>query len=193
MRDTLFIKPENIYERSTVHKNIDSKMLVSEIKVCQEQFILPVLGTALYERLQDGIEDSNLTGDETTLLKDYIRDPLVHYTISEVAKALSYQLFNKGVSRKSSENSEPVSPGEIDDFVNHYKNRAEWYLERLIRYLIQEAGTGSKFSQYLNPGDRVDTFVPKRTAFEIGIYLGDTKKAHCGEPWARYEFLSCCR
>jgi len=53
MRDILFISPENIYERSPVHKNIDSKMIVSEIKTVQEMQLLPVLGTALYERLQD--------------------------------------------------------------------------------------------------------------------------------------------
>ena len=192
MRDTLFISPENIYERSPVHKNIDSKMIVSEIKVCQEQFLLPILGTALYERLQDGIEDNDLTADETTLLRMYIRDALINYSISEMARSLSYQLWNKGVTRKSTENTETVSGSEIDDFIAHYKNRAEWYGERLIRYLIQEAGEGNKFNQYLNPGSRVDTFIPKRNAYEIGIYLGPSNKKCCTEPWAKYEFLSCC-
>ncbi len=89
MRDIIFISPENIYERSSVHKNIDSKMIIPEIKAVQEMYLLPVLGTALYERLQDGIDNNNLTADEVTLLKDYIRDPLIHYTISELAPALS--------------------------------------------------------------------------------------------------------
>jgi len=51
MRDILFISPENIYERSSIHRNIDSKMIVPEIKAVQEMYLLPVLGTALYERL----------------------------------------------------------------------------------------------------------------------------------------------
>ncbi len=106
MRDILFVSPENIYERSAVHKNIDSKMIIPEIKAVQEMYLLPVLGTALYERLQDGIDNSNLTADEVTLLKDYIRDPLIHYTISELAPALSFQLWNKGLTRKTTENSE---------------------------------------------------------------------------------------
>ncbi len=129
-----------------------------------------------------------------TLLKDYIRDVLIHYTISELAPALSFQLWNKGLTRKTTENSEAVSSSEIDDFTAKFKNRAEWYLERLIRYLIQEAGTGSKFQEYINPGSRVDTFVPKRTSFEIGIYLGNTDVNRKEMPkWYKYEFLSCCR
>lgn len=194
MRDILFISAENIYDRSPVHKNIDSKMIIPEIKAMQEMYILPVLGTALYERLQDGIDNSNLTADEITLLKDYIRDPLIHYTISELAETLSYQVWNKGLTRKSTENSEAVSAAEIDDYSAKYKNRAEWYLERLIRYLIEEAGGGNKFQEYINPGSRVDTFVPKRTSFEIGIYLGHTERSKEDKPkWYQYEFLSCCR
>lgn len=194
MRDILFISPENIYERSAVHKNIDSKMIVPEIKAVQEMYVLPVLGTALYERLQDGIEEECLTDDEETLLKSYIRDPVIMYTISELAPALSFQLWNKGLTRKTTENSEAVSSSEIDDFSAKFKNRAEWYLERLIRYLIQEAGTGTKFQEYINPGSRVDTFVPKRTSFEIGIYLGNTDVNRKEMPkWYKYEFLSCCR
>jgi hypothetical protein len=194
MRDILFVSPENIYERSAVHKNIDSKMIIPEIKAVQEMYLLPVLGTALYERLQDGIDNNNLTADEVTLLKDYIRDPLIHYTISELAPALSFQLWNKGLTRKTTENSEAVSSSEIDDFTAKFKNRAEWYLERLIRYLIEEAGSGSKFQEYINPGSRVDTFVPKRTSFEIGIYLGNTDVNRKEMPkWYKYEFLSCCR
>ena len=194
MRDILFISAENIYDRSPVHKNIDSKMIIPEIKAMQEMYLLPVLGTALYERLQDGIDNSNLTAHEVTLLKDYIRDPLIHYTISELADGLSYQIWNKGLTRKTTENSEAVSSSEIDDYKAKYKNRAEWYLERLIRYLIEEAGTGSKFQEYINPGSRVDTFVPKRTSFEIGIYLGNTDVSKKEMPkWYKYEFLSCCR
>jgi hypothetical protein len=194
MRDILFISPENIYERSSVHKNIDSKMIVPEIKAAQEMYILPVLGTALYDRLQDGVDNNNLTAEEQTLIKSYIRDPLIMYTISELAPALSFQLWNKGLTRKTTENSEAVSSSEIDDFTAKFKNRAEWYLERLIRYLIQEAGTGSKFQEYINPGSRTDTFVPKRTSFEIGIYLGKTDRPKEDIPkWYQYEFLSCCR
>lgn len=193
MRDILFISPENIYERSQMHKNIDSKMIVPEIKTCQEMYLLPVLGTALYERLQTGIDDDNLTNDEETLLKSYIRDVLIHYTIAELSEGLSFQLWNKGVMKKTSENAETVGASDLHDFKQKYMNRAEWYRERLIRFLIEEAGSG-KYNEYINPGSRADTFIPKRKSYEIGIYLGRTEPTKSDAPkWYAYEFLSCCK
>lgn len=192
MRDILFISPENIYERSSVHKNIDSKVMTPEIKVCQEMYLLPVLGTALYERMQDGLEAANLTALETSLWKPYIRDTLIYYTIAESSITLSYQLWNKGVVRKTTENGEIVSGSEVDEFYQRFKNRAEWYKQRLINFLIQEAGSGN-FSEYINPGSRVDTFHPLKKSYEIGIYLGNTNCESDAPSWAKYEFLSCCK
>lgn len=192
MRDILFISPQNVYDRSSVHKNIDSKILSTEIKTCQEMYLLPVLGTALYERLQDGLEADNLTALEDTLRTQYIRDTLINYTIAESSQTLSYQLWNKGVIRKSTTNAEIVSGGEIDEFYQRFKARAEWYRERLINYLIEEAGSGN-FSEYINPGSRADTFYPKKKSYEIGIYLGDSNNCEGKPNWYKYEFLSCCK
>lgn len=171
MRDTLFITPENIYERTSIHSNIDSKMIVPVIKVCQDMYILPLLGTGLYERLQDGVEDSDLTADETELLRSYIRDCLIYYVVSELPDTLSYQFWNKGVLRKTNEGSETASQSELIDIKNKYKNWAEFYGQRLVKYLI-ESSNNNKFSQYINPGNGTDVIHPKRQAYETGIYLG---------------------
>lgn len=171
MRDTLFISPNNIYERTQVHSNIDSKMIIPIIKVCQDMYILPLLGTALYERLQDGVEDANLTANETTLLQSYVRDCLIYYVVSELPDTLSYQFWNKGVLRKTNEGSETASQTELIDLKNKYKNWAEFYGQRLAKYLIERSNNGV-FSEYINPGDGVDTIHPKRNAYETGIYLG---------------------
>lgn len=172
MRDTLFISPENIYERTQVHSNIDSKMIVPIIKVCQDMYILPILGTGLYERLQDGIEDSDLTADEIVLLKNYIRDCLIYYVVSELPDTLSYQFWNKGVLRKTNEGAETASQSELIDLKNKYKNWAEFYGTRLIKYLI-EASNNTLFPLYVNAGNGVDTIHPKKNAYETGIALGN--------------------
>lgn len=193
MRDTLFISPENIYERTPVHKNIDSKMIVPTIKVCQEIHILRLLGTALYERLQDGIDDNNLTAAETVLLRDYVRDCLIYHVVAELADTLSYQFWNKGVLRKTSDNAETPSQSEIFDLKNKYKNYAEYYGQRLARYLIEEANRGN-FPLYINPGNRADTIFPKRSGYSIGIYLGNTNPdQHKDKPdWWGLEYISAC-
>lgn len=183
MRDILFISPENIYERTPVHKNIDSKMIVPVIKLCQEMYILPILGTALFVRLQDGISASDLTADETTLLQQYIRDCLIYHTVAELADTISYQFWNKGVLKKTNDQSETTGQSELFDLKYKYKNFAERYGQMLVNYLTQEAGTGNKFSEYLNPGSRVDTVHPKKNAYNTGIYLGCSDKKDRPDWW----------
>jgi len=55
--NTLFISVQNIKERSGLHANVDEKLVLPEIKTAQDMYILPALGTALYNRLQDGINN----------------------------------------------------------------------------------------------------------------------------------------
>ncbi len=62
---------------------------------------MPVLGTALYNKLQDGIECKDLTCDEELLLDEYITPYLVYQVMAELPMALSFQFYNKGVVRKS--------------------------------------------------------------------------------------------
>jgi hypothetical protein len=171
MKDILFISPENIYERTQIHSNIDSKMIVPEIKVCQDMYILPLLGSGLYERLQDGIDNNNLTVDEVTLLKSYVRDCLIYYVVAELTDTLTHQYWNKGVLKKTNEGSENVSMSELIDLKNKFKSRAEFYGQRLAKYLVEESNN-AKFPLYINPGDRADTIVPKRDAYFPGVYLG---------------------
>ena len=191
MRDTLFIQPRNIYERTQVHSNIDDKMITPIIKVCQDMYILPAVGTALYTRLQDGIENNNLTADEETLLKDYIRDSLIYYVVSELPMTLSYQFWNKGVLKGTAQNSETIPQAELFDLQNKYKNFAEYYRQRLIKYLIEESGQGAKFPEYINPGSRADTIVPVRNGYNTGIWLGATPERK--NPYNPDEYITHCK
>jgi hypothetical protein len=82
---------------------VDDKLINPEILTAQDMYILPALGTGLYERLQDGIQNQDLTNDESVLLDTYVTPCLVYYVISELPMGLSYQFYNKGLIRKSGE------------------------------------------------------------------------------------------
>lgn len=172
MRNTLFIGANTIKERTAVHSNIDDKSIMSEIKTAQDMFILPALGSALYNRLQDGIDGSNLTVQETALLDNYITDTLVYFVLSELPVGLSYQFYNKGLVRKSSENTDVPSMTELVDVANRYRTRAEYYKQRMIKFLRANAN-GSLFPEYLNPGSGIDTIIPERDGYQASIWLGN--------------------
>jgi hypothetical protein len=172
MKNTLFIGATAIKERTAVHSNIDDKSILPEIKTAQDMYILPALGTALYTRLQDGIVANNLTANESALLDDYVTDTLVYYVLSELPVGLSFQFYNKGLVRKTSDNSDQPNMQDLIDVANRYRSRAEFYKQRMIKYL-QEVSTSNLFPEYINPGTGVDTMYPERDGYQSSIFLGD--------------------
>ena len=171
-RNILFISVQTIKERTGLHNNVDEKLVNPEILTAQDMYILPALGTGLYERLQTGIQNSNLTADETNLLDTYITPTLVYYVMSELPMGLSYQFYNKGMIRKSGEGQENPSAAEMIDVADRYKARAEFYKQRLVKYLMDKSGV-NLFPLYNNPGSTYDTIVPERQAYTTSIWLGD--------------------
>lgn len=166
----LFISSDTIKERSGLHYNVDEKLIKPEIKTSQDMYILPALGSALYNRLQDGISCNNLTCDEKTLLDDYVADTLVNYVLSELPQGLSFQFYNKGLVRKSSDNTDMPSMQDLIDIANRYRARAEFYKQRLIKYLKQNQ---TLYPLYLNFGSGIDAIQPDNDAYRASIWLGD--------------------
>ena len=171
-RNILFISVDTIKDRTGLHNNVDEKLVNPEILASQDMYILPALGSALYDRLQSGIQLNNLTPSETSLLDTYITPTLVYYVMSELPMGLSYQFYNKGMIRKSGEGQENPSAAEMIDVADRYKGRAEFYKQRLVKYLKQESGNNT-FPLYNNPGSGVDTIVPDNEAYTTSIWLGD--------------------
>lgn len=175
--NTLLISDEMIKERTAVHGNIDAKLIYPDIKVAQDLYIMPILGTALFDKLQSLISDDTINTDATkidykTLIDRYIVDALIYYTLSELPMTLSYQFWNKGMIRKTGENTETPSMSDLMDLSNRYKQRAESYANRLILYLKQNAS--AKFIEYLHPGNGIDTVNPENRGFTMPVYLGGT-------------------
>lgn len=171
-RNILFISVDTIKDRTGLHFNVDPKLVYPDILFAQDAYILPVLGTALYNKLQDDIDCKNLTCDYETLLNDYITPCLVYQVMAELPMALSYQFYNKGVVKKTGEGQTEPSASELTEVAQRYTSRAEYYRQRLVKYLKQQSSQ-NKFPEYLNPGSGVDTIVPDNQAYTISVWLGD--------------------
>jgi len=171
-RNILFISVQTIKDRTGLHNNVDDKLVNPEILTAQDMYILPALGSGLYDRLQTGIMDQDLTNDESVLLDTYLTPCLVYYVISELPMGLSYQFYNKGTIRKSGEGQENPSASELIDVADRYKTRAEFYKQRMIKYLLEKSGQ-NMYPLYNNPGNGVDVMVPEREAYTTSIWLGD--------------------
>lgn len=171
-RNILFISVDTIKDRTGLHFNVDPKLVYPDILFAQDAYILPVLGTALYDKLQTDIENKQLACPYETLLNDYITPCLVYQVMAELPMALSYQFYNKGVVKKTGEGQTEPSASELTEVAQRYNSRAEYYRQRLVKYLKQQSSQ-NVFPEYLNPGSGVDTVVPDNQAYTISVWLGD--------------------
>ena len=171
--NVLLISAQILKDRTGIHSNIDEKLLLPEIKAAQDMFIHPILGSALYDKIISDVQGGSITGEYKDLLDDYIIDALLYYVLAGLPEALSYQFWNKGVLRKTADNSESPAIEELISLSNKYRVRAEWYGERLSRYLLENAST-SVLPEYLenNNSDQIQPGKP----FTIPIYLGGERK-----------------
>ncbi len=175
-KNTLFISVQSIKDRTGLHANVDEKLVLPEIKTAQDMYILPALGAALYNELQTAVEANSFTNLQTTLLDDYIVDCLIYYVMSELPQGLSYQFYNKGLIRKTGENQESPSMQDMIDVANRYRARAEFYKQRLIKYLKQN---NALYPNYLNFGSGIDSIKPDNEGYTVSMWLGDN--GCCGE------------
>jgi hypothetical protein len=164
----LFISVDTIKDRTGLHNNVDDKLVKPEIKTAQDIYILPALGSELYNRLQQGIDNNDLSPNEITLLDNYITDTLVNYVLSELPQGLSFQYYNKGLVKKTGDNIESPSMQDMIDVANRYKARAEFYKQRLVKYLKQNH---LLYPQYLNWGNGVDSIRPDNSGYRTNIFL----------------------
>ena len=167
--NTIFVSPALVKTRTGISTQIDDKQILPQIKLAQDMYIQPALGSTLYKRLQTGIEAANLTADEQTLLDDYITDCLVWYTVSLLPVALGYQFFSKGVLQKTAEESNTPGRADLELLSSGYKQTAEFYKTRLIQYLRENYAL---YSEYINTGSGLDVIFPETRAYTSPIYLG---------------------
>ena len=171
-KNILLIGVDAVKQRSAVHANVDDKLILPEIKVAQDIEILPAIGSRLFRRLQEGIEANNLNSDERLLLDEFIADTLIWFVISALPITSSYQFYTKGAIRKSSENTEVPGFDELLRLSETYKNRAEYYRERLIRYLYANKRLYPDFlgDCSTNTGDELP---PDKSGYSTSCYLWD--------------------
>lgn len=172
-KNTLLIMPKIIKDRTGVHTNIDDKLLYPEIKAAQDMYILPLLGSRLFNKIQSDISGAGLSGNYLLLMDDYIIDAMINYVLSELPDGLSNQFWNRGLSKKTGDDTQQLSMTEMYGVVSKYRNRAEHYAKRCRLYLVQN-GT-ALFPEYAQVLTGADAIAPDAVSFVSPIYLGSSR------------------
>jgi len=172
MAKTIFISPDFLKQTTIVEQNIDTKIVRETIVEAQDLYILPLLGTALYDRVVTEI-GSTVSTDIKTLLDDHIQRTLKWYVLVEITDFLTFRYVNKAVMQKSSENSTAIDSVNATRMKGLLKDKAEIYADRMSLFLCEES---TAYPEFNNPGSRADTIKPKRQVYETAIFLGRDRR-----------------
>jgi hypothetical protein len=170
----LMISEQSFKDFTIASNNIDLKNLTQIIKMTQDRFIHPLCGSALYNKILTLINDGTITSGGNaiykTLLDSYLTDTLFNYVLGELPMAMQYKFVNKGVMKKTSENSEQPTYAELQSISKYYQGYAEWYAERTINYLTANS---TLYPEYLNPGSDITAIWPTSNQYRTAINLGN--------------------
>ena len=142
---TLYISSSLLKRDTALGSTVDDNLLQPYIRIAQDRWILPALGTNLDTYLKGQIDADTVTGAYLTLLTDYIQPALVQLAFAEVAYVVRLRFANNSVVVNSSEQGAAASMADIRKVVEQSTEIGMFYRERLIDYLTFNS---SDFSQY---------------------------------------------
>ena len=177
-----FISVTYLKDNTPINENVDDKLLKSAIKEAQEIYVRDIIGSGVYNELQDQAYNGTLTVNNQLLLDSYIAPCLKYYTLTESMLPMTFKMLNKSVATRNSDNANGISMDDMVIIENRYRDKAEYYAKRIKEYLLQN---NTIYPKYLNPGSQIDTIYPKNTTLYGGIYLPDDK-----DEYKKYEFAA---
>ena len=168
-KNILFISRNELIKRTALGGNIDPERIIPHVKTSQDKYLLILLGSVLYKKLQDDIVAGTLTGVYKELVDDFIVDCLVHYTFVEALPFLAYNIGQAGIIKHVSENTETPTKNEIDYLLQKELQSAQFYAQRLTNYLIAH---NVDYPEYTESTGFSDTVFPEKSSpYTVGWNL----------------------
>ncbi|MAL49717.1 MAG: hypothetical protein CMH18_08170 [Methylophaga sp.] len=146
IQHTLFISTNRLKKDSSLGGSVDDDLLLPYILMAQDRYILPVLGTDLYNKLISDVNNDTLTGNYLTLLQTYIQPALVQFSYAVILPFLRLRMVNNAVVTMSSEQGGSVSHEDLKPLINSAMDMGEFYRERLIDYIRNNTGLFPEYS-----------------------------------------------
>jgi hypothetical protein len=172
MSYALFITRNDIIKNTPLQGAIDADSLLPFARVSQDKYLKNLLGTVLFDFLQDRITAntvSSLSSYYQELLDDYIKNTLIWYSCVEYIPFSNIQFKSNGAVKQQSEQGVAPSKSEIDYLKQIAQTNADYYALRLQNYLIAYS---NNIPQYLESvGNQTQIYPAQDNQYFAGIQL----------------------
>lgn len=135
-KESLFIDESIFKQLSPIAGTLDMDYIRPHMITAQDMRIQPVLGTKLYNELQEKIYNEELTDDDELLLDDYIRKAMIWWTNYESMIFLAVKISNTSIVQKSTVGETSITLDDAKRLQREADGKAEFYTQRLINFLV---------------------------------------------------------
>lgn len=147
------ISEDTLKNETILNDNIGSENLAQAIETSQDIYLQEAIGSMLLDKLYELVENGDVTEPYKTLIDDYITQYLKYKVLAEIVVPLSYKYRNAGVIQTSGDHYQNSTMRDAVTVQNHYETRANFYHERMTKYLMANA---NQFPEYRNTRDSAD-------------------------------------
>jgi len=171
----IWIGDDYLIKNSIIDGNVEFSKIEPTIKLVQDKYLLPILGTNLFNAIDNALiayidNQTAIPTRITYLLDNYIQPLLVQFIMCEASPTFKYRYANKGIMVKSSDNSQPIGVSEMEFAMDGWKKNGEMYASRLIDYLRYNTTTYPELTT-----NTAGNVYPRFEYYDIDIYLGSSK------------------
>lgn len=153
--DAYLISADKLKKIALINGNVEDNIINVIIQRVQRTVLRPILGTALYKRLLEGVKNSDLNAYEKELLDDYIA-PLMSVACDRKSiNALTYEIRSKTVGKAQDEHIIPVNESENLRLDNDI--RQDFYTEKstLKGYLVDNCENFPEYKEFVHNKENI--------------------------------------
>lgn len=154
-----FITENYLKDKTPITRNVDSGDIMPFVETASDMWVQDILGSYFYFIILDKFNDMSLGADEIVLV-NLIKPVVAWRAGSDAVYGVHYALRNKGIQVQNGENSDAAIKDEVVMMKRHYDQKAEFYEERLRRYLVLNKNKFSDFTNKLNTNSCLTDITP---------------------------------
>ena len=182
-----FISEQYLKANTAISALVDPADIAPQIPAAQDMWTQDILGSNFYNYLWNAYSAQTLTTNEITLVEK-IKPALAWRCAEMTVPFLNYKISNKGMQTQNGDFSNSVTLEELRYLRHELKNNAEFYEERLIKYLCDN---GNLYPQY-STNNSTDLSPNNQTTYDCDLAFPSTRCGiHCTSCNNYYYGTSC--
>lgn len=172
MNKVLVVSEDTIRTYSEISENIYGKSLLPAIRTAQDLYLQEILGSCLYNKILNLIEDGSIVDIENApyknLLDNYVQPYMIERVVADLIPIVGSKIANLGVYKSQDEYTQNVSAGEVDRLQYSHVVKADHYAKRMQNFL---KGNRSAYPE-LDACGCADVKPNLDSAEDVSLYLG---------------------